>query len=363
MNVIVANEKQTQLAALDVDIIKSIVGNYEALEIVEMFKSFFYNKMILDVTAIKNYGDLVTYEKLVKGLDPDKIIFLLPEGSNLCTPRFLSHLISIGIYNFTTNINGVKYLLKKPNTLKDVEHIQKMVPAAPSFVKKQDGQKEKEVEKNDDNKNNINTSNQNNRFINESNKEVANNSVVIGIKSVTDGAGATTFIYLLKKELGFVYGNDNIVCLEIDKNDFSIFKEKNMVSIKHSEIKSALMNYGNKNIILVDLNDYNDDSICKDILYLIEPSTIKLNKLVMKNKKIFASLNDKKVILNKSLLLNNDVFDLEKETGIRVFYNIPPLDERKRNAVINDFLSKLGLLNANNRNGGSSNKIFGLFRR
>lgn len=44
--------------------------------------------MILDVTALKNYKDIKTYEILANGLDPDKIIFLLPEGSELCTPNF-----------------------------------------------------------------------------------------------------------------------------------------------------------------------------------------------------------------------------------------------------------------------------------
>ena len=35
--------------------------------------------------------------------------------------------IDLGIYNFTTNLNGIKYLLNKPNTLKEVEPIKKMV--------------------------------------------------------------------------------------------------------------------------------------------------------------------------------------------------------------------------------------------
>ena len=40
---------------------------------------------------------------------------------------------------------------------------------------------------------------------------------------------------------------------------------------------------------------------------------------------------------------------------------MPPLDERKRNAIVHDFLVKLGIFNdqAKNNNG----KIFGLFRR
>ena len=58
-----------------------------------------------------------------------------------------------------------------------------------------------------------------------------------------------------------------------------------------------------------------------------------------------------------------DIFDFESEAGIRVFYNIPPLDERKRNAIINDFLIHLGLLANNSGGADNSNKIFGLFRR
>ena len=50
-------------------------------------------------------------------------------------------------------------------------------------------------------------------------------------------------------------------------------------------------------------------------------------------------------------------------TYIKVFYNMPPLDERKRNAVINDFLSRLGLFSDMDKANNNSNKIFGLFRR
>ena len=50
MNVIVANEQRDVLSNLDIDIIKSIYGEYDASEIVEMFKNFFYNRMILDAS-------------------------------------------------------------------------------------------------------------------------------------------------------------------------------------------------------------------------------------------------------------------------------------------------------------------------
>lgn len=336
MNVIIANEQQNQLANLDVDIIKSITGLYDAFEIVEMFKNFFFSKMILDVTALKNYKDIKTYEILANGLDPDKIIFLLPEGSELCTPNFLSHIISLKIYNFTTNLNGINFLLKKTNTLKDVEHIVKMAS--------------------------VKTSSETGAVVANVSANVKRGVIVLGVKNVTESAGATTFIYLLKKELSLAYGQNNVVAIEIDKNDFSLFNDKNMFSIRQTDIKNTIAKYSNASIILVDLNNCPDNSFCGDVLYLIEPSTIKLNRLVRRNRVIFSKLVGKKVILNQSLLLNNDVFDFESEAGIKVFYNMPPLDERKRNSIIHDFLSKLGLFNEP-VNSNNSSKIFGLFRR
>lgn len=339
MNVIISNEHQNYLANLDIDVIKSLNGVYKSSEIVEMFKSFFYSNMILDVTAIKDYKDIKSYETIVQGLDPSKIIFLLPEGSQLCTPNFLSQLIAIGIYNFTTNVDGIKYLLKKANTLKDVEHIRKMVhvssPSNDSMGKEST----------------IMTT-----------VKVSDGTTIIGVKNVTEHSGATTFIYLLKKELVFHYGSDNVLAIEIDKNDFQLFHDKNMISVKQADIQAVLKKHSSKNIILIDLNSVNDDSFCADTLYLMEPSTIKLNRLVSRNKMIFTKLVDKKVILNQSLLLNSDVFDFEKEAGIKVFYNMPPLDERKRNGVVADFLSRLGLLESDKKNNGSG-RIFGLFRR
>ena len=45
MNVIVANDQQKALSNLDIDVIKSISGTYDATEIVEMFKNFFYCRL------------------------------------------------------------------------------------------------------------------------------------------------------------------------------------------------------------------------------------------------------------------------------------------------------------------------------
>ena len=93
MNVIVSNVQRNVLSGLDIDVIKSITGEYDANELVEMFKNFFYNKMILDVTAIKDFHNIKNFQIIAMGLDVEKIVFFLPEGTDVCTSNFLSKLV------------------------------------------------------------------------------------------------------------------------------------------------------------------------------------------------------------------------------------------------------------------------------
>ena len=58
MNVIVSNKNQGLLSSLDIDVIKSINGQFTADEIISTFSNFFFNRMFLDITAIKDYYDI-----------------------------------------------------------------------------------------------------------------------------------------------------------------------------------------------------------------------------------------------------------------------------------------------------------------
>ncbi len=325
MNVVVSNEQKNILSELDIDIIKSINGEYDPLEIVEMFKNFFYNRMILDVTAIKGYSNIDSYKKIVKGLDPDKIIFFLPDGSEICTASFISNLVTTGIYNFTTNIDGVKYLLKKPNTLQDVKYLQKDDTSS---------------DKKDDSK----------------------GLSVIGFKNLTEKAGTTTLIYMLKKQLQS-HIKTRVVAIESESKDFSYFNEDDMISVSNNDLSDAVSKLSKEAIVLVDLNKAKDNSFCDEVIYLLEPSIIGINKLIRKNRDIFTKLSNKKVVLNRSLLNGKEVGNLEYEAKIKMFYNLPPLDERKKNFILDEFLAKFGLINVQNKNDVNSNRIFGLFRR
>ena len=55
MNVIVSNLNKDIFNNLDVDVIKSINGEFDVEEIVQSFSNFFFNRMFLDITAIKDY--------------------------------------------------------------------------------------------------------------------------------------------------------------------------------------------------------------------------------------------------------------------------------------------------------------------
>ena len=120
MNVIISNKNSEILNKLDIEVIKRMDGEYEIDEIIETFQNFFFNKMIIDITAIKNYQDISVIQKLSMSFDMNKVILLLDPSSNQATPEYISKLISTGIYNFTTNLEGIVYLFNNPNSYKDV---------------------------------------------------------------------------------------------------------------------------------------------------------------------------------------------------------------------------------------------------
>ena len=326
MNVIISNEAKNMLANLDIDVIKSLNGVYTADELVDMFKNFFFARMILDITAIKDYHDVSNIQKISINLDATKIILLLPATPEMSDSSFLSQIISMGIYNFTTNLEGIKYLLDHPNGYKDVAHIQHLSDMSGAVYDK-----------------------------------VSGGSKVIGIKNVTEHAGATTLTYMLKKELEQTYGNSNVYAIEVNRHDFAYLNDKNMISTTQAELNSTFMKIKTATVILIDLNDATDTNICSDVLYLIEPSTIKLNKLMRKNRTIFNTLKGKKIVLNKSTLTNADIMDFEYEAKTKVFYNMPPLNERLKNDAIGGLLAKIDLLK-DNSDKDDDGGFFGLFR-
>jgi len=327
VNVIVANKYEQLLSSLDIEVIKKVTGEYEVDELIKMFSNFFFQRMIFDITSIKNYKDIKNLQKLSIALDTSKIILLLNDDVESESAPYLSKLISMGFYNFTKNREGLDYLIKTPNTYRDVAHIHQLENLTSEVTNR--------IEK--------------------------NNVKILGIKNLTDHAGSTTLIYMLKKQLSVDY---SVIAIEIDKRDFLYFNDENMISTTSQELGKQLIKLVEKyDIILLDLNDTNNEDTCNDVLYLLEPSVIKLNKLLKRNRNVFTQLSGKKIILNKSLLDSKDIMEFEMESNAKVFYNVPPLNDRKLSRTLDNFLVKLGFIRIKKEEVDSKDKkIFGLFK-
>ena len=226
MNVLVSNLNKDKFSSLGVDIIKSITGEFDVDEIVQSFSNFFFNRMFLDITAIKDYKNFANIQKLSLGLDVDKIIILLNDDPVVNSNIYLARLVSMGIYNFAKNMEEVMYLYNSPNSYKDVAHYQQ--------VENQTADNIQSIQ-------------------NVSNELIINNDVrVIGVKNITTHAGATSLIYMMKNILAKYY---SIMCIEVNKRDFMFYKNKDMISVIEKQLSDTILKYKDVNIILVDLNN------------------------------------------------------------------------------------------------------------
>ncbi len=312
MDTVISNKYSSVLNELDIEVSKKLEGEYTVDEIISQFKNFFFNKMFLDITAIKDYKDLTNLQKLSMSIDMDKVILLLDKDDSISDSEpFLAKLVNMGIYNFTKDKNSLMYLYTNPNVYRDVAYLQKI----------------------DTGENNSSTTNS---------SHFVPSRRIIGIKNITDSAGSTSLIYMLKKVLSSYY---SVMALEVDKRDFTYFKDKDTLTVKSDEISTIIDKYNSIDIFLLDLNKSNKEYLCTDVLYLIEPSILKLNKLAIINPKIINDIKGKKVVLNKSLLSESEIADFEVETRIKVYYNIPPLNDKKDNSdILSPLLEKLGYI-------------------
>ena len=319
MNVIVANLNRDKFLNLDVDIIKTISGEFTSEEIVQTFSNFFFNRMFLDITSIKDYKDINNLRKISLGLDVSKIILYISNDVTVNSESYISSLISMGFYNFAKNEDEVKYLYNNPNVYKDVAHLQKI--------------ENKEVE---------------NILSNYTQSNNDGSTRVIGIKNFTNHAGATTLTYILKKQLSKDY---SVIAIEINKKDFMFLRDDDMKSCNDKNINEVIKQNQNANIILIDLNDLDmtiSETICNDILYLMESSTLMINKAVILDNDCFKKLENDNVILNRSVLDKKDIARLEFESNLKFFSVLPPLDDRKDNSqILLPLLEKLGLYQKN----------------
>ena len=125
MNVIIKNPKNKKLDKINMEVIKTLSGQFTINQVQEQLVNLYYNKVVIDVTAINNFLDINTVLIFLKGFDPMNVVLLLTKKKEVKSNIYLKRLIEIGVYNFTYDAEKVIYLLNNPNTLEDVQKYNK----------------------------------------------------------------------------------------------------------------------------------------------------------------------------------------------------------------------------------------------
>lgn len=341
MNVIVANKRKELLDKLNIDIIKSLDGEYEVEELIGMFTNFFFNKMIIDITSIKDYTNVLKFQKLSKAIDMSKVILLIGDSSFESSKEFLSDIISLGIYNFTTSYEGIIELFNKPNTYEDVK------------------------------KYHFDTSFRNDIDSDSEPKDIAEYSLVeefedglrvIGVQNLTDSAGATTLVVQMVKQLNLNY---KAIGIEMNKQDFVFFTVPSLYSCTNKvDAIKKIREHDDCQVVIVDLNKFEYEGLCNDIIYLVEPSTIKLTKLIRRDKLAFSNVRGQKIVLNKSSIKDEDIPSFEVEAGTKVFKSVKNFNDRsERVLTVDELLVALGFSKQHVDDDSTINKKRGFFRK
>ena len=342
MNVIISNKQKNTLDSVNIDAIKELNGLFNVDELINNVKGYFFTKIIIDATSIVDFAKEVVLRKLASGIGPEKIIILLPPKPEP-PQRFCDFLNSLGIYNYSMNVSDIVNFIKEPNTSDNYDQ---------GIYNMDVTNNNSEYTQNVNDLNNNVLKNDVDETVNDLNQD---KKLVIGFKNITLHAGSTSLIYMIKQQLEKKY-KMNVEAFELLSSDFKFFNTNNMYEVNYENLEITIKN-SKSNIILVDLTNVDSDILCDDVIYLIEPSILKINKLLNEKRDVFTFLDNKKVVLNKSILNEEEVSIFAKEAGIKIYFSIPYINDRIDNQVINTFIEKMGIVNK----GGQG--LFGLFNK
>lgn len=325
MNLAIVNENVNVINSLTIDIIKVMHGVYDAETLKDELVNFYFSKVIIDITAVKNYYLSSDLLEVLNYFGTDKVILLLNDSEVCNNNKFLAELVKNGYYNFTKNAQAIVFLISKPNTYEDVKKYVENETFTSVLTQSNDTLKKDIVNNTITNTNSI------------------NNQIIIGIQNLSENAGATTLMVQMVKQLALNY---NVKGIELNGRDNIYFRnDKILTCIDYLEAKDYIKGrFRNINVIIIDLNNFKDkDSLCTDIIYLLEPGIIRLSKFVKNTPNLDEFLENKKIVLNRSALKDEEINYFEKQTGIKVFYNLINFDDRRERLLsVDKLLIKLG---------------------
>ena len=244
----------------------------------------------------------------------------------------LNKLIEKGYYNFATSDSAVNKLLERNNTFDDVRKYLEGY----DFLKVDSIVSDKEIS---------------NRF--------ETDKIIIGIENGTPHAGATTLMYMLVKEIS---KSKKVKGIEMFNNDSLYFKDDRIITCQSRvQFETIVKTLKDIDVFIVDLNGSDVKEICNKLVYLVDPGSTKLNKVVKGNQKEYEHLLNCNVVLNRSNIKNDSLKNFEYETHLKIVGNVPNLNERlDSNSELNDLVKFLvGNIKVKSSHGG----LFSFLRR
>ncbi len=341
MNLVIVNKNINVINSLNIDIIKTLHGEFSVDDLKSELVNFYFNRVIIDITAIKNFIVSSNLFDVLNYFGKDKVILLLDDNDYCNDNKFISDLINNGFYNFTKNAQGISYLIDRSNTYDDVKKYLKTDTF--TSVLTENSSTTNSINHTDQSiygvtNNNINQTEQQTNSAKSNNKQI-----IIGVQNLSEGAGATTLMSQMVKQLSLNY---NVKGIEINGHDSLYFRNPNILYyIDYLETKLNIeKNLKDIQVIIIDLNYFEDkDHLCDDIIYLLEPGIIRLSKCINNISYFMEKIEGKKIVLNRSALQDDEINYFERQTGIKVFYNLINFDERKERLLsVDKLLIKLG---------------------
>lgn len=300
MYIIIKNENSKIINNLTVNVSKTLVGDFTREDLNRELSFINYDKAIVDITSIRNYyDDNYLYSFLQFFRSPGDVILLLNDGFVANSKHFLSKLIEKGYYNFATTDNAVNRLLEKNNSIEDVRNYMEGY----DFLKTDSIVSG--IEKSD---------------------KFETDKLIIGIENGLPHAGATTLMYMLVKEISKL---KNVKGVEMLKNDSTFFNDDRIISCESKiQFENIVKTLKDIDVYVVDLNGTDVKEICNKVIYLIEPGTTKINKVVKGNRENYEKLKTVDIVLNRSNIKDEELSSLQYETKFKIVGNIPNLNER-----------------------------------
>lgn len=310
MYIIIKNENSRIINNLTVNVSKTLVGDFTREDLDRELNLINYDKAIVDITSIRNYyDDNYLYKFLEFFRSPSDVILLLNDGFVANSKHFLSKLISKGYYNFATTDSAVNRLLERNNTIDDVKE----------YMDGNDFLKTNSIVSGID-----------------KNKKFETDKLIIGIENGFPHSGATTLMYMLVKEIG---KSKKVKGIEMINNDSLFFRDDRIISCESRiQFETIVKTLNDIDVYIVDLNGSDVKEICNKVIYLIEPGTTKINKVIKGDREIYEMLKNSNVVLNRSNIKDDEMKTFEYETKFKVVGNVPNLNERLDS---NDSLTKL----------------------